>query len=443
MSYQPNANQNQGDVYTAGRVGIGGGVRQDASGAPSGVADGDVHPFVFNQEGRLKVSAQPAIYTATTGNITANGQTVSIDVTRASNIMFHCTGTFSTVNVAFEGSIDGGTTWFAVQAVRTNANTIETTSGNLSAAPAYAWEASVNALTNFRVRATAFTSGTQTWRLLPGAYATEPIPAAQVTATQPVSGTVTATVAGATLAAGTATLGIPTTVADVASAAITATATTAAFTPTAGVAFQPVVTVTAVGGTAPLLTIQVEESLDAGTTWFPRYPAAIVIGATQSATTTAVGQYALPPLMGTGNRVRYVQTVTGTSPTVTRSIGRNQLQSEIGIGASYKLVSAASTNATLVKTGPTYITALTASNVNAAARYLKLYDKATAPTVGTDPVAYTFIIPGATTGAGTNIPMPRALYFTRGLGLALTVEATDAGTTGVAANEIVINAQIS
>jgi len=162
------------------------GVRRDADTAGAGT-DGDYSHLYVDELGRLKVATAPASQAATTGNITANGQTVSIDVSRTSNIMIYCTGTFSTVNCTFEGSIDGGTSWFAVQAVRTNANTIELTTGNLSAAPAYAWELSVNGLTNFRVRATAFTSGTQTWRFQPAVYATEPIPAAQASATQNVN----------------------------------------------------------------------------------------------------------------------------------------------------------------------------------------------------------------------------------------------------------------
>ena len=89
------------------------------------------------------------------------------------------TASLSGHNVTFEGSLDGGTTWVATQVVRTNANTIELTSGTLAATPAYAWEASVNAFTHFRVRATAHGSGTATWRFLPGSYATEPIPAIQ------------------------------------------------------------------------------------------------------------------------------------------------------------------------------------------------------------------------------------------------------------------------
>lgn len=167
-------------------------------------SDGDYTLLKIDEEGRLKVSSKPASYPDITGDITAvqatigtpvAGGTVAGDVSRASNIMAFCTGTFSTVNCTFEGSLQdtGDTNWFAIQAVRSNANTIETTTGNLSAQPAYAWEMSVNALRRVRVRCTARTSGTQSWRFVQGTYATEPIPAAQISGTQPVSGTVTAT----------------------------------------------------------------------------------------------------------------------------------------------------------------------------------------------------------------------------------------------------------
>lgn len=165
-------------------------------------ADGDYTNLKIDEEGRLKVSSKPASYPDITGDITAiqatigtpvAGGTVSGDVSRASNVMAFCTGTFSTVNCTFEGSLEdtGETNWFGIQAVRTNANTVETATGNLSAQPVYGWEMSINALKRVRVRATARTSGTQSWRFVQGTYATEPIPAAQVSATQPVSGTVT------------------------------------------------------------------------------------------------------------------------------------------------------------------------------------------------------------------------------------------------------------
>jgi hypothetical protein len=165
------------------------------------VADGDLNTLNLDEEGRLKVAAKPASYAAITGNVTSATSTIPTNVERLSNLMIHCAGTFAGVNCIFEGSlnstngIDGN--WFTVQAIRSNANTIETTTGVLAAAPVYAWELSVNALKWFRVRATAWTSGTQVWTFVPGTYATEPIPGAQVSGTQPVSGTVAAVGAAA------------------------------------------------------------------------------------------------------------------------------------------------------------------------------------------------------------------------------------------------------
>ena len=167
------------------------------------VADGDLNTLNMDEEGRLKVASKPASYAATVGNVTSATSTVVVNTERFSNLMIHCAGTFAGANCTFEGSLNStnGTdgNWFAVQAIRSNANTIETTTGVLAAAPAYAWELSVNAMKWFRIRATAWTSGTQTWTMIPGTYATEPIPGAQISGTQPVSGTVTATVTGGTV----------------------------------------------------------------------------------------------------------------------------------------------------------------------------------------------------------------------------------------------------
>ena len=172
------------------------GKRRDSD--STSVADGDLNTLNMDEEGRLKVASKPASYAATVGNVTSASSTVVVNTERFSNLMIHCAGTFAGANCTFEGSLNStnGTdgNWFAVQAIRSNANTIETTTGVLAAAPAYAWELSVNALKYFRVRATAWTSGTQVWTMIPGTYATEPIPGAQISGTQPVSGTVTANI---------------------------------------------------------------------------------------------------------------------------------------------------------------------------------------------------------------------------------------------------------
>jgi len=185
-------------VASDGRPGMVMLVRRKDSDAEPVVGDGDLTFLNIDEEGRLKVATKPASYPDITGDITAvqatigtpvAGGTVSGDISRASNVMAFCTGTFSTVNCTFEGSLEptGDTNWFTIQAIRSNANTIETATGNLSAQPAYAWEMSVNALARMRVRCTARTSGTQSWRFKLGTYATEPIPGAQASATQAVT----------------------------------------------------------------------------------------------------------------------------------------------------------------------------------------------------------------------------------------------------------------
>ena len=279
-------------------------------------ADGDYTLIKIDEEGRVKVSTKPASFTLVTGNITANAQTVFCDVSRASNVMITMVAT-SLVghNSTFEGSIDStnGTdgNWFGIQVLRSNANTIELTTGVLAATPAYAWETSVNGLSFVRVRATAHTSGTANWKFQRGSYATEPIPAAQISGTQPVSGSVT------------------------------------------------------------------------------------VSGSLTSAGTT-----------------------TNTPVTPTQSF----------------INSAATTNATSVKASAGTVWSIIASNVNAAARYVKFYNLAVAPTVGTSVPVFTITIPAGGTvqfDGGSN-----GIRFGTGIALAITGAMADADTTAVAANEI-------
>lgn len=99
-----------------------------------------------------------------------------------------------------------------------------------------------------------------------------------------------------------------------------------------------------------------------------------------------------------------------------------------------KINSAATTNATLLKGGPARLLTVVVNNINAAARFLKLYDKATAPVVGTDVPALTIPIPA---GAVVSVCLgDRGVDFTLGLGIAITALGTDADATVVAANEI-------
>mgnify|MGYP001237831930 CR=1 FL=1 len=101
-----------------------------------------------------------------------------------------------------------------------------------------------------------------------------------------------------------------------------------------------------------------------------------------------------------------------------------------------RLISAATTNATSVKASAGEVGFIFAVNLNAAVRYLKLYNKASAPTVGTDVPIATLPIPASTTGAGFMLSIPDGVNFTTGIAYATTTGAADADTGAVAANEI-------
>jgi hypothetical protein len=105
----------------------------------------------------------------------------------------------------------------------------------------------------------------------------------------------------------------------------------------------------------------------------------------------------------------------------------------------YFVNSAATTNGALVLTGTSGLCALWASNIGATAAFVKLYNKATAPTVGTD--VPEMIIPvaaavGGFPGIAEISPGFNAYRFPLGLGIAITGAVADSDTTAVAAGQV-------
>lgn len=259
-----------------------------------------VSPIFFGGAKVMQIADIPVM----TGSITANAQSLAFDTSRVSNVVLHCSGTFSAVTCVFEASIDStnGTdgNWFSVQAARSSANTIETTTGSLSAAPAYSWELSVNAYRWLRIRSTTYTSGIMNWSVQAGLLATEPVPA-------------------------------------------------------------------------------------------------------------------IPSHSVTGSITNIPSTSQGAS-------------------TLHHLISAATTNATSVKTSAGVINDIMVSNASASAKYFKLYNKASAPTVGTDMPVKTILVPAGSTiciGCG-----PFGIRLTTGIAYALTGGIAVADTTAVGLNEL-------
>lgn len=94
--------------------------------------------------------------------------------------------------------------------------------------------------------------------------------------------------------------------------------------------------------------------------------------------------------------------------------------------------SANTTNATAAKASAGKLFSVNGYNSTATVTYLKFYDKATAPTVGTDTPALTLALPAS---AVFNYDLG-GIAFATGIGYGLTTVAADNGTTAPAAGAI-------
>ena len=124
-----------------------------------------------------------------------------------------------------------------------------------------------------------------------------------------------------------ASLGIPIPASDVVSAAITTTTSTAATGYSSGCSYIVIISVTAVSGTSPIMDVDVQESDDSGLNWYTVYSFPRI---------TTTGIYRSPKFAFNGNRVRYVQTIGGTSPSFTRAI--NRLQCSDSVSSTRQLI---------------------------------------------------------------------------------------------------------
>ncbi len=91
-----------------------------------------------------------------------------------------------------------------------------------------------------------------------------------------------------------------------------------------------------------------------------------------------------------------------------------------------KVISAVGVNATLVQAGVTNINFILIVSTAATPRFVKFYDKATAPIVGTDIPTHTFPL---AVGASPIAAPPKGFNFTNGFGYAILLGVEDNSTT--------------
>lgn len=119
-------------------------------------------------------------------------------------------------------------------------------------------------------------------------------------------------------------------------------------------------------------------------------------------------------------------------PAGTVSIGAIDLG---GNPLSYSLISAASVNLNLIKAGSVNVNLIVLSNTTASAKFVRLYDKATAPTAADTPKYRIMVEAGKTITMSPSV----GLNFALGLGIGITGASPDNDATAVALGDLILN----
>lgn len=105
-----------------------------------------------------------------------------------------------------------------------------------------------------------------------------------------------------------------------------------------------------------------------------------------------------------------------------------------GAVSTFHLISAASTNATVVSAAPSRLSGWHIYNSNAAARKVAFHNSASAPTAGAS-VYFSIVVP-----ATSAVYMaPGNVDFSAGIAITTVTESADNGTTAVGAGDLNIN----
>ena len=212
-------------------------------------------------------------------------------------------------------------------------------------------------------------------------------------------------------------------------------------------------------GTWNITNVSGTVSLPTGAATAAKQPALGTAGTASSDVITVQGVASMTPLLVTASiasaqtlaTVTTVGTVTtitnvvhvddnGASLTVDGTVSANIKPVTSGGLTLYSLLSTGTSgDATNVKASAGQLYWVYVTNTNAAVRYIKFYNSASAPTAGAGTPVLRLAIPGNTAGAGFHIQTAEGLAFSTGIGFTIVTGATDADSTGVAANEVIVN----
>lgn len=145
----------------------------------------------------------------------------------------------------------------------------------------------------------------------------------------------------------------------------------------------------------------------------------------------------LPSIPAGTNNIGDVDVLTLPAiPSGTNTIGDVGIKPRTSGGlTTYHLVSAASTNATVVKNSAGQLFGWYIYNSNAAARKVTFHNASSTPTAGAS-VFFSLVIPA---GSGANVFSEIGIPFSTGIAITTVTGLADSDSTGVALNDLIIN----
>jgi hypothetical protein len=382
--------------------------------------------------------------TSASGSVTNDGDVVSIALPggQATALMQITTSNLNGT-LLFEGSPDSGTTYYSTFANQVGTSTIASSvAGTGGSQAAGAWRANVAGFTNFRVRLHPTTSGTATIKII---------------LTQGVHNVAinNATTLGQATSANSAPV-VPASdyVSPVKSSRLEIAGQSTSIVNGANTDLIPATDVT--GYTMAVLqitgtwsmTLQAQQCNDNANFLQIECINAQTLISTNNlrSTMTANGMY-LIPLTGRYLRVRATAWVSNAScvgtlelyttppPFVQAAMATYLSLGPQGSGGTtdFHLISAASTNSNNIKNSQGQVYGYDFGNNGASDAWVKFYNKATAPTVGTDSVFRTVYVPK---GGRASFHTTTGIALSTGIGIGITGGAADNDTTAVGAAQV-------
>lgn len=359
--------------------------------------------------GGLQIAPQPAP-AATTGAITTAATTVGpVTMAQYDGATVVISGTHAGINLTFEGSNDN-TVWYPIMGAQTDTGLVAAgATGVITSNATRAWNIDPGEALYIRVRSTAWTSGSGAINILLGMFGTDPVPSAIV---------------HGPVAAGAAAAGNPVQLAGQFNTA-PATVTTGQVAPLLTDANGRLI----VGGAAASAAAIAGNPVLMGGT-FTTTPPTVTTGQAVNLQTTNRGEQLVAISSGaTAVAVKAASTAAAAAdPALTVALSPNMAPTLSAVN------SAATTNATSVKASAGTVFSVCCSNTGGAAAFVKLYNLATAPTVGTSVPVLTISVPAS--GTVTIDFGTFGSRFGTGIALAITNLAADTDTTAVAAAQV-------